>query len=242
MYFSLCAIQLHLGPPSPLALGAQGYTLVQRSRQISAPFPKRFYTSVIPPNEYRVAVFSIFVYKRTMNWRPFSYNHITYDLSHLDEFVCTYVQPEKNGLPARSLQVKIEFSFHCFTHDPKPTDPPGLLYPFPRDLSRRRAFDFDRWHLSKQLPGVIRCLMNQKCRHSAHRNFFIVTTQDLHGNTVQYEVFFRVALDSNGQLVMNVESAYVRDRVGSKQPDKGSVYFNMILTAALDGKVLRPTK
>lgn len=141
-------------------------------------------------------------------WPPFKWQSLTYDLSHLNGFDCVFIQAATADKAERAYPVRVEFSHHCFTRGLWDEDPDELIYPGPR--RDPRAFDPERWVLSRQLPELIRGLMTREVRHTNHGNFLTIELTDLNGGTVEYEVYFNVT-KSGKQLYLVVSSAFPRD-------------------------------
>lgn len=141
-------------------------------------------------------------------WRPFIYQSKTYDLSHLHPFEIEIVQEAVNGKPDRRYCIQVLFSMHCFTVKELSED--ALRY---SDSRETRRFCFDRYELSKRLPGIIRDIGNRKCFHTPHNNYFLVEVIQEDGNKTEYEIYFKLSRSGKKKLLnLFVESAYVRDQ------------------------------
>jgi hypothetical protein len=177
-----------------------------------------------------------------MHWKPFVLGGQAYDLSHLHPRTCRYEQPAKDGKPARFYTVDIFFSLHCFTRglfEDETVDDP-LCYSDAREM---RRFDFERYELSKQLPGIIEELGQRKCYHTGHDNFVSVALINANGQRVEYNVFFTASRSSRKRGVVNlyVQSAYVRDTAHSNRPRMNSpIRFYVILHNVLQNWPIRP--
>ena len=160
-------------------------------------------------------------------------------MSHLDTFIHTFTHHSNPNMPPEKYVVRIIFGHHCFTRQLKPSDPQDLCYPEPS--FDQRAFDFDRYELSKQLPQIVQNLMGQKCSHTGHGTYFIVKLTDQRGVEVEYEVYFDVnKIQGSKTLELKVHSAYVRDtHLASNRPKFRPVRFEAILRGARIGK--KPT-
>jgi hypothetical protein len=173
------------------------------------------------------------------SWKAFSHGTDTFDLSHLDAFDHTFIQPAQEDKPDRSYRVWVRFGHHCFTSGKAPTDDPSLEYPLP--LHDRRTFDRTRWELSKLLPGVVRDLMNRKVSHTGHGNFYTLEIVDTNGNRIEYEVYFelsRAAGDKRLHLV--VTSAFPRDPArATSRPTAKPIRFSVILHNVQMNKPIR---
>ena len=163
---------------------------------------------------------------------------MTYDLSHLAPFECTFVQPATPDKPERSYRVWVEFGHHCFTRSIVDADPDELIYPEP--WQDQRTFDVDRWQLSKALPDLIRDLMNREVRHTNHGNFLTISITALDGTPVEYEVYFKVS-KTGKKLYLFVSSAFPRDpaRIGAR-PVRRTIKLSAILYNVQVGKPVKP--
>lgn len=145
-----------------------------------------------------------------IHWEAFQYQGTKYDLSHLHPTLVEYIQPAQANNPARSYTVKVFYSLHCFSKSLEPTADRFLDY---SDARETRSFDFGRYHLSKQLPQIIKELNIKKCMHTGKGNFFVIEIIMPNGFKDDYEVYFDVKRSSttDAVLLLFVQSAYVRD-------------------------------
>ena|ERR1700761_7488451 len=120
-----------------------------------------------------------------------------HDLGHLDPF--DIVVP----LDEETFRVRVEFGCHCFTTKLEPHHPPDLIY---EHKSEKRAFDVERYHLSKLLPDYIRGLVGCSVYWSNQGSFFFWRTPE----DVLYLVFFTALKAKNGKadVRIRIESAY----------------------------------
>ena len=90
-----------------------------------------------------------------MKWNPFHHQGQTYDLSHVHPFDWEYTAPATDKRPERTYKLMVQFSMHTFTRGIELGEAvdPAITY---RDDREERAFDFLRYALSIQLPGIIR--------------------------------------------------------------------------------------
>lgn len=179
-----------------------------------------------------------------MYWRTFLYRGKSYDHSHLYPHTITYVRPAEGSDPPRPYTVKISYSMHCFTRECKTgeTPDPALLYSDDRET---RVFDFNRWELSRHLPGIIKGLMGRKCFHTGYRNFFTVELiNEADKAIVKYEIFFEVSRSTQkGILNLFVQSAYVRDTPeAGKRRHNPPIRFAFILHNTLNNIAIRIPK
>jgi hypothetical protein len=177
-----------------------------------------------------------------VQWRAFRYGQNTYDLTHLHPRQVIYLQQAKEDKPERRYKVDVTFTLHCFTRGLKSGEQPdnALLYSDPRET---RVFDFRRYSLSLQLPGIIDTLLEQKCFHTGQSNFFTVKLIDENGTPVEYEVFFKAYKpEKKRPLTLIVESAYVRDEGHSKRPAAKAIGFHVILFNTVNNKPIKIPK
>lgn len=171
-------------------------------------------------------------------WPPFESQSLTYDLSHLDAFDCVFTQAATADKPERSYRVRVEFGHHCFTRGLRDEDPDELIYPGPRQDPR--AFDPERWELSRQLPELIRGLMTREVRHTNYGNFLTVELTDLNGGSVEYEVYFNVK-KTGKQMYLVVSSAFPRDPAYLRaRAQRRTMKLALILHNVQVGKPFRP--
>ncbi|WP_321473223.1 hypothetical protein [uncultured Paludibaculum sp.] len=179
-----------------------------------------------------------------MNWRPFRYGLEEYDLCHLHPATITYTQEARGGKPARCYAVDVVYSMHCFTRGIKADERPNpdLCY---RDSRETRVFDFRRYELSRQLPGIIRDLCTRKVYHSGRGNFFTIEIIDKRtGARLEYEIYFVASRSSRkGRIDLVVQSAYVRDPEHlANRPKLKPIAFPVILFNVLNNKEIRVPK
>lgn len=176
-----------------------------------------------------------------MEWKPFQHGANAYDLSHLHSRRFEYVQPEKGGKQSRAYKVDVIFSLHCFTRGPKVDErpDPALLYSDPRET---RIFDFQRYELSRQLPGIVEKLGEVRCYHTGRENFFTIHLIDQHGNQVEYEIYFTASRSSKrGVINLFVQSAYIRDAQHlANRPHRKPISFYVILFNVQNNRPIRP--
>jgi hypothetical protein len=170
-----------------------------------------------------------------MEWQAFVHEDKNYDLSHLRSVTIVYEQPAKGGKAARKYEVEVEFSCHCFTRGL-----PGegsvddkLLYG-----DERRIFDFQRYELSKLLPGIVEQLPHRECFHADTRqdNFFSLEQQN---GEATYEIYFKADRVGKGRLKLFVQSAYLRDKQHDSRPRSYKIGFFVILYNTLHQKPIK---
>ncbi len=154
-----------------------------------------------------------------MQWKDFELGGVRYDLRHLHPRTFKFERPAQSGKPAVIFTVDVIFSLHCFSHElPTGEYDRDLTY---SDARETRLFDFERYELSKRLPGIIETMAQRKCLHTGHGNFVAVEVIREDGVSVNYHVFFTASKSARkGRVNIYIQSAYVPDRkVGtSKKP------------------------
>ena len=176
-----------------------------------------------------------------MKWQPFTYQGQEYDLSHVHPFDWEYTTPATDKRPERTYKLIVQFSLHTFTHGIELGEiiESALIYPNDKE---QRAFDFLRYTLSNQLPGIIQGLGERACYHTHHGTFFTIEAVTPDGVASEYEVYFKLsrAERKGGWLNLYVQSAYVRDTShGTTQPKKRKIGFQVIAYNILHGKEIK---
>ena len=95
------------------------------------------------------------------NWRSFTLDGKIYDLSHLNAQWVEYLDTKDAEKPT-VYRFIVTYGLHCFAKDLEEfsTEKSQLLmYNAPRES---RPFNFERYELSKQLPGIINSLGNKE--------------------------------------------------------------------------------
>jgi hypothetical protein len=175
-----------------------------------------------------------------VKWPNFKFAERVYDLTHLHPHALRFERPAEGTKPHEHYDVDVIFGLHCFTRGPRPGEvvDPASIYP---DGYEYRLFDAIRYEHSFRLLEIIQSLPSNKPRHNGSRgNFFTleITTKD--GQTVEYNIFFKVKKVAKGQLQLFVESAFVRDPAYNSTRPKGiPVRFWVILHNTLNGKKIR---
>ena len=175
-----------------------------------------------------------------MKWQPFTYQGQEYDLSHVHPFDWEYTAPATEKRPERTYKVMVQFSLHTFTRGIELGEivDPAIIFP---DDKEERAFDFLRYTLSSQLPGIIQGLGERACYHTHHGTFFTIEVVNPAGVVQDYEVYFSLSRSSRkGWLTLYVQSAYVRDQnYGTAQPKRRKIGFQVIAYNILTGKEIK---
>ena len=145
--------------------------------------------------------------------------------------------PRNPPQPAVVFEVDVTFGQHCFsrglprigTHDT------ALECIDSREI---RLFDFDRWKLSKSLPGIIQALAQRKCHQTGEGNFFTIEVVMKDGKRADYDVFFVASKSSRkGYVNLFVQSAYIREK--NKQPFGKPIRFLVVLHNTLNRRPIK---
>lgn len=161
-----------------------------------------------------------------------------YDLSHLNDYQTTF--ENRNGT---QFKVRVKFGHHCFTRKIEETDTLDMIYQA-SPHGDRRAFDFDRYALSKNLASYISGLMEGHCYNTGNGKFFIIKIVTHDGKEREYEIYFRVYRSQNPRgLVLDIRSAFLRDpdRMDSRS-HQGKIHFGAILSNVQKGKQPRAVR
>ena len=146
--------------------------------------------------------------KEVIHWRNFVVNNETYDLSHLNAHWAEYLDDKDINKPI-TYRFIVTYGFHCFTQASKKLtneESKLLMYHAPKES---RPFDFERYHLSKQLPSMIYALGNQKTIvfHAGYGQYATFKVVDSTGVEVDYFVVFSAFRESK-KLRIHIQSAY----------------------------------
>lgn len=171
-------------------------------------------------------------------WEPFKHGGNIYELSHLHPSIIQFIQPETAGQPTKTYTVEVCYSLHCFSKGVGAIQDPQLDY---SDARETRSFDFLRYELSKQLPGIIQGLNLRKCMHTGNGNFFVVEIVLPNGIKQEYEVYFDVQRGSAADVAhLFVQSAFVRDpENANKRKSTKRISLYVILNNRLAGKPIK---
>ncbi len=167
----------------------------------------------------------------------------SWDLSHLEPFAFR-VDP---GL-GFEVTVVVLFSCHCFTRSlardgrSRREIPLGELFDDGRET---RVLCEERFALSREhLPNLIRRLRRraiQVARDDPQNFLTLEELEDPYGSPRHYVVFFEVFRDikRKRRLLLQVQSAYVKDQISYRQRERRRVSFFTILKAVGSGKRIK---
>lgn len=173
-----------------------------------------------------------------------------YDLSHLLATCVEITIDENGGFPARTIIMHVEYLSHCVNFGARSRDVPldfealGHSRRMMDHQHEARAFCFDRYRWSRQLPAVISSLNDEICHFGKHANWLVVRVIDDVGEEVEYSIYFRMRKgDAAGTLRMVIESAYVRGAEkaspGTPKKRKNRMRFKTIAAKTLRGEAIR---
>jgi hypothetical protein len=170
------------------------------------------------------------------SWRPFVFKGKSYDLSHLDAHISEYIDDKKRE--TITYKYIVTYSFHCFAkEDPglSEEESESLIY---ETRKEERHFNFERYELSKHLPGIITSLGNKNmtCFHAGHSRFASYKIDDGKGHIINYLVVFK-SFKEKKKLRLHIESAYPVNP--SEQGKMKKIGFFVIAHNTLLGKTIR---
>ena len=172
-----------------------------------------------------------------MRWAPYvDAEGRSFPLNHLHPF--RYQLETTDG---RTVEIRVAFAMHCFTHGNEVTEHAPDLYQDEREV---RRFCHDRYALSPRLPLIVRELAKRKCGYAKHENYVTINVETAEGSTGSYGVFFNVRRikDADGLAVLlTIQSAYELD-AGKQPPIHGSIKFTRLIELTLDGIKPRPPR
>lgn len=177
--------------------------------------------------------------EEVISWKKFIANGQTYDLSHLDAHLVEYLDDRNINKPI-TYRFIVTYGFHCFTKESKALTSEqleSLMYHAPKES---RPFNFERYHLSKQLPNIIKALDKPTTLviHAGHGKYAAVKAIDSKGVEVDYFVAFKVFKEKK-KFRLHIASAYPKDDgIGKIQ----KVKFFTIANNLLKGKKLPKPK
>ena len=171
-----------------------------------------------------------------MTWNHITHKGQRFELGHLRDFTFIYVQKARKENEQDLLYpLDVVFSWHCFTRGALPTDD----YVIERGRERR-CFRPDRYALSHKLPGIVRALDQDKCRHTGRGNFFLIKLIGEDGQERNYEIYFQVKKQSGRKnMELRIESAYVRTKADPNRSKKKPIRFSTIVYNRKYGKPIR---
>lgn len=174
--------------------------------------------------------------------------HVRYDLAHMIGSSFELVIAATDRFPALRCHIEVEFTSHCVSFGPKEGEELDFRILGSDRLIRdhrnvARAFCFDRYRRSLQLPDLVRTLSDHCCYFTGQGNWLVIRVIDDRGLSVKYEIYFRLRRRIANVLRLVIESAYVRDsgRPGPGLPHsrKGRVRFMVMAAKVLRGEPLR---
>ena len=167
-------------------------------------------------------------------WSPFHYQNIEYDLSHLHPMRWTLTQPAINGKPEKNYRFSVVFSLHTFTQSFEDRHDRELSY---SDARETRAFCFNRYQDSFELPEIIQRLDQGYVFHTGKQNFLRI---DKDNGT--YEVYFVVKRSKLPDIDLDiyVQSSYKRTKGNS--PKAGKIKFTVVAYNTMNNRPIKPPR
>lgn len=159
-------------------------------------------------------------------WDPITIDGRPLDLTHLEPFEFG-VLPAKHTVDAT---VSVHFHDHCFTETFDPERHAAFIITNQASKHEKRAFNEERYVLSKQLPDIIRALDGRRISSTREGNLVHITLQD--GTT--YPMFFTLRREGGRRVRMFVVSAYPWENA-YKVPTTGEMKFNLAIAKILQG-------
>lgn len=145
--------------------------------------------------------------RKFTHWWPHKHKGSTYPLTHLRPFEFPIVLPQSDTYATRTVEIRVGFSCHTFTREPRDND--GDLPPYLTTENETRMFCHERYPLSKSLPEIIKSLPTRKCYFARQKNYFIVQNHPLLAAGQEYRVFFDVRhIGGADAVLLFVQSAY----------------------------------
>lgn len=164
-----------------------------------------------------------------------------WDLTHLEPFVIR-IDPDLGF----EVDVVVLFSCHCFTRKLSDSDfgSDGEIFD---DGRERRVLDEVRYELSRQhLRELVRTMPQRRilvaAAPSGHASNFMTFDIVQDGAEQRYAVFFEVERDrakGRRRVLLRVQSAYLVEKLTSRQKTAKKVSFKVLLKAAFEGRTIR---
>jgi hypothetical protein len=137
--------------------------------------------------------------------------------------------PSATGKGVVQANLTVVYSVHCYSTGKDVENTGHRIY----DGRTTRFFSLERYQLSLRLPEVIQLLATEeKCFFTAHRNFFIIQTED----NKEFRVFFSIKKTGKSELKVYIESAYFPETFTQK---KGAIKGYLLLAKTLRGERIK---
>jgi hypothetical protein len=163
-------------------------------------------------------------------WKPLVVGSVTYDLSHLEPFQF-HVMPW--GM-TEVVTVNTRFHDHCFTEAFDPLKHQKPVSSSQYSPHEKRAFDPERYELSKNLPEFVRQICGKKITSTRNGNLARVEL----ANGDKYAIFFTLRRANNRRADLFVVSAFRWQR-SDAVASTGSMKFDVALSKILQRKPLK---
>jgi hypothetical protein len=149
--------------------------------------------------------------KEVQSWRSFKLNDEIYDLSHLNAHQVEYIDNRDENNPI-IYKFIVTYGLYCFTKELKELtteESSILMYHAPKES---RHFNIERYHLSKNLPNIVRNLSEKTTLvfHGGHGKYATVKVLGLDGKEVDYFVAFTVFREQK-KFRLHIHSAYPKE-------------------------------
>ena len=165
-----------------------------------------------------------------MKWRAAVIDGQLFDLTHLHPFTFSLHLDALSEMPAITFEIDVTFGLHCFTEELKEEHSATYHY---ADMREIRAFNMERYELSRKLPEIIQDLDRRRCYEAQHNNY--MTFEIIrNGMAVQYQIYFKVTQkrDVEGRLHLFVQSAFPKDQPKKVQREKPRLFKTICVQAA----------
>lgn len=165
-----------------------------------------------------------------------------YDFDHLKPIQLSYELSMKAGQESISLPCKVFFTEHCITklRESHHSNEDVVYTDHRRNKPPEdRVFCEKRWEFSKNIPQLIRSLMDKQCLQGSKQEMVIKheATSNTNPNEGWY-VFLKLRyLKKNNQLRIDVVSAHKRTNKPTNIRGHGKSRFKVLLRKFLEGKV-----
>jgi hypothetical protein len=163
-------------------------------------------------------------------WKSLVVDGSVYDLSHLEPFLF-------HALPrgmAEFVTINVRVHDHCFTEAFNPAKHQTSLNSSQYSAHEKRAFDLDRYELSRNLPNFVRQICGKKITSTRNGNLARVEL----ANGDKYAIFFTLRRANNRRADLFVVSAFRWQR-SDAVASTGSMKFDVALSKILQRKPLK---
>jgi hypothetical protein len=160
-------------------------------------------------------------------WSELVVDDAAIDLSHLEPFEFLVLPLGLEG----HVTISVRFHDHCFSETYNPKIHPSFIRTNQSAIGELRAFDGERYELSKRLPEIVKQMDGQKIASTREGNMVRITLQN--GQT--YPVFFTMRRAGKRRVELFVVSAYAWNKL-SAPATTGTMKFNVAVAKVLKGE------